>query len=52
MYRRSSWGLGVNPGRYLEPATPADIAPTLSSLLRITAPSNSTGRVLVEALKK
>lgn len=45
-------GQGVNPGRYLEPATPADIAPTLSALLRITAPSNSTGRVLIEALKK
>lgn len=45
-------GAGVNAGRYLESATPADIAPTLSALLRITAPSNSTGRVLVEALKK
>ncbi|HYV82650.1 MAG TPA: alkaline phosphatase family protein [Pyrinomonadaceae bacterium] len=45
-------GAGVNAGRYLEPATPADIAPTLSALLRITAPSNSTGRVLIEALKK
>ena len=45
-------GAGVNPGRYLEPATPADIAPTLSAILRITAPSNSTGRVLVEALKR
>ena len=45
-------GAGVTPGRYLEPATPADIAPTLSALLRITAPSNSTGRVLIEAIKK
>ena len=45
-------GAGVNAGRYLEAATPADIAPTLSALLRITAPSNSTGRVLIEALKK
>lgn len=45
-------GQGVNGGRYLEAATPADIAPTLSALLRITAPSNSTGRVLVEALKR
>lgn len=45
-------GSAVNPGRYLEPATPADIAPTLSAILRITAPSNSTGRVLIEALKK
>lgn len=45
-------GQAVNPGRYLEPATPADIAPTLSAILRITAPSNSTGRVLIEALKR
>jgi predicted AlkP superfamily pyrophosphatase or phosphodiesterase len=45
-------GPGVNPGRYFEAASPADIAPTLSALLRITAPTNSTGRVLVEALKK
>lgn len=45
-------GPGVNAGRYLEAATPADIAPTLSALLRITAPSNSTGRVLIEALKR
>jgi predicted AlkP superfamily pyrophosphatase or phosphodiesterase len=45
-------GSGVYAGRYLEAATPADIAPTLSALLRITAPSNSTGRVLVEALKR
>ncbi len=45
-------GAGVIPGRYFEAATPADIAPTLSLLLRITAPSNVTGRVLIEALKK
>src|ERR1051325_5508864 len=45
-------GVGVTPGRYFEAATPADIAPTLSALLRITPPSNATGRVLVEALKK
>jgi len=45
-------GPGVTPGRYLEPASPTDIAPTLSALLRITAPSNSTGRVLIEALRK
>lgn len=45
-------GAGVNPGRYMEPASPADIAPTLSALLRITPPSNATGRVLIEALQK
>ena len=45
-------GAGIIPGRYLEPASPADIAPTLSALLRITAPSSATGRVLLEAIKK
>jgi predicted AlkP superfamily pyrophosphatase or phosphodiesterase len=45
-------GMGINPGRYLESATPADIAPTLSALLRITPPSNTTGRVLIEAMKR
>ena len=44
-------GAGVTPGRYLESATPADIAPTLAALLHITPPSNVTGRVLMEALK-
>ena len=45
-------GVGIIPGRYLEPASPADIAPTLSALLRITAPSSATGRVLTEAIRK
>jgi predicted AlkP superfamily pyrophosphatase or phosphodiesterase len=45
-------GAGVIPGRYLEPASPADIAPTLSALLRITAPSSATGRVLLEAMRR
>ena len=45
-------GAGVTPGRYLEPATPADIAPTLAALLGITKPASATGRVLIEALKK
>jgi predicted AlkP superfamily pyrophosphatase or phosphodiesterase len=45
-------GAGVTPGRYRQPATPADIAPTLASLLRLTAPSNSTGRVLIEGLSQ
>jgi predicted AlkP superfamily pyrophosphatase or phosphodiesterase len=45
-------GPGVTAGRYFEPATPADIAPTLSALLRVTPPSNSTGRVLLEAIKR
>ena len=45
-------GQGVIAGRYLEPATPADIAPTLALLLRVTPPTNATGRVLIEALRK
>ena len=45
-------GPGVNPGRYWEPATPADIAPTLAALLGITKPPNATGRVLIEALRR
>jgi predicted AlkP superfamily pyrophosphatase or phosphodiesterase len=44
-------GTGVTPGRYLDPASPADIAPTLSALLRITAPSSAVGRVLREAIR-
>jgi predicted AlkP superfamily pyrophosphatase or phosphodiesterase len=45
-------GAGINAGRYFEAASPADIAPTLAAVLRITKPSNATGRVLIEALKK
>jgi len=45
-------GAGINPGRYYEAATPADIAPTLCALLGVTKPSAATGRVLIEALKK
>lgn len=45
------FGAGVAAGPQLAPASPADIAPTLAALLKITAPSNSVGRVLSEALK-
>lgn len=45
-------GNGILPGRYLEPASPADIAPTLSAVLRITPPTNVNGRVLLEAIRK
>ncbi len=31
-------------------AAPADIAPTLATILRVQPPSNATGRVLLEAL--
>jgi predicted AlkP superfamily pyrophosphatase or phosphodiesterase len=37
-------------GSYLQAATPADIALTLASLLKVQAPSCSVGRVLSEAL--
>jgi predicted AlkP superfamily pyrophosphatase or phosphodiesterase len=43
-------GANVAAGRYSQSATPADIAPTLASLLRVQPPSNATGRVLNEAL--
>jgi len=45
-------GPGINPGRYFEPATPADIAPTLAAVLRVTPPTSATGRVLIEAIRK
>jgi arylsulfatase A-like enzyme len=38
-------------GRYLQAATPADIAATLTSLLGVQAPSCSGGRVLSEAFR-
>ncbi|HYH85007.1 MAG TPA: alkaline phosphatase family protein [Pyrinomonadaceae bacterium] len=44
-------GGGITPGRYLNPATPADIAPTLARILSVQAPSNAVGRVLSEAIK-
>jgi predicted AlkP superfamily pyrophosphatase or phosphodiesterase len=43
-------GSGVAPGRYKQAATPADIAPTLASILGIQAPSNTVGRVLIEGI--
>ncbi|HET6669431.1 MAG TPA: alkaline phosphatase family protein [Pyrinomonadaceae bacterium] len=43
-------GSGIAGGRYFQPATPADIAPTLAAILRIQAPSSVTGRILLEAL--
>lgn len=44
-------GGGLAPGRYLSPATPADIAPTLARILNVEPPSSATGRVLSEAFK-
>jgi len=45
------FGAGIVPGSYANPSSPADIAPTLSTLLRIEPPSNTVGRVLTEAIK-
>lgn len=45
-------GEALAAGRYAQAATPADIAPTLSNILRIQPPSNTTGRILVEALNR
>ncbi len=45
-------GRGVKAGRYRQPSTPADIAPTLSSLLRIKPPDKSQARVLREGLRQ
>jgi predicted AlkP superfamily pyrophosphatase or phosphodiesterase len=44
-------GGGLAPGRYLNAATPADLAPTLARALNVEPPSNATGRVLAEAFK-
>ena len=43
------WGTGVRPGKYSQPASPADIAPTLAALAGIVMPE-ATGRVLHEAV--
>lgn len=42
-------GAGVTPGRYTEPTTPADIAPTLAALCGV-AMTRAEGRVLRTAL--
>ena len=42
-------GPGIKADRYFQAATPADIAPTLAALLRVQAPSNAVGRVLIES---
>jgi predicted AlkP superfamily pyrophosphatase or phosphodiesterase len=45
------YGKGIVPGVRHTLATVADIAPTLSALLGLTAPGGSQGRVLAEALR-
>ena len=44
------FGAGIKPGRYEQPSTPADIAPTLARVAGITM-SKAEGRVLSEALR-
>lgn len=43
-------GTGIKSGRYAADCSPADIAPTISSLLHISAPSLCEGRALAEAM--
>jgi Type I phosphodiesterase / nucleotide pyrophosphatase len=43
-------GAGIHHGKYYEPATPADIAPTLATLCGITL-ATQDGRTLLEALE-
>jgi arylsulfatase A-like enzyme len=45
------FGPGVTAGRYPGVTSPADIAPTLSWMLRVEKPSNAVGRILTEALR-
>jgi arylsulfatase A-like enzyme len=44
-------GPGLKAGHYRQPATPLDIAPTVTRVLGIATPSKSQGRILREALK-
>lgn len=46
------YGAGVAAGSYASVSSPADIAPTLASLLKIELPSNVVGRILTEAIKQ
>jgi predicted AlkP superfamily pyrophosphatase or phosphodiesterase len=45
------FGAGITAGRYDQPTTPADLAPTLARLSGVALPT-ATGRVLEEALKR
>ncbi len=45
------FGAGIAPGRYTDPATPADLAPTLAALLGISMPQ-AQGHVLEAALAR
>ena len=45
------YGRGIRPGVQRGPVAVADLAPTLSALLGLTAPGGAQGRVLNEALR-
>ncbi|HWB40675.1 MAG TPA: hypothetical protein VG500_05430, partial [Gemmatimonadales bacterium] len=45
------FGSQINAGIRRTPATVADIAPTLSALLGLTAPGGAQGRVLAEMIR-
>jgi hypothetical protein len=45
------YGAAIRPGIHQTPAAVADIAPTLSAILGITAPGGAQGRVLSEMLR-
>ncbi|MBM4380933.1 MAG: alkaline phosphatase family protein, partial [Deltaproteobacteria bacterium] len=45
------WGPGIVPGVYPETVHPTDLAPTLSTLLEMGAPSSAEGRPLSQALR-
>ncbi|MCS6885484.1 MAG: alkaline phosphatase family protein [Acidobacteriota bacterium] len=44
------FGRGIKPGNYTAEASPTDIAPTLSYVLKVESPNCSVGRILSEAL--
>jgi len=44
-------GPGIRAGMWVDPVSPADIAPTLSMLLGIVAPSGNDGTILKQALR-
>jgi predicted AlkP superfamily phosphohydrolase/phosphomutase len=44
-------GWGIKQGRLLRDVNMTDIAPTISSLLRIQMPSGNVGNTVSEALK-
>ncbi len=46
------YGAGIHAGIYYGVSSPADIAPTLAALLKIEIPSNSSGRILSEAIRE